>query len=116
MDPSKSEPGQPPRCLFCEWSGGDVVELQTNEGVKPICQSCLVVVNIGVDSLGEAHPGVLVPLIRSCVAQTVGVIMGQFLEKMIQVLSDCAEQGMTLAEKSAVIQQTVASMTNNQKS
>lgn len=99
MDPTKVS-----RCLFCEWEGGDVVEIPTNEGPKAVCQSCLVVVNIGVDSLGAAHPGVLVPLIRSCVAQTVGVMMATFMEKMIQILSACAEQGMSLAEKAAVIQ------------
>lgn len=103
MDQSPT-PKPPPRCLLCEWSGGDVLELPTDEGVKTICQSCLVVVNLGVTDLGSAHPGVLVPLIRSCVAQSVGAIMGQFTEKLIQVLSACAEQGMSLAEKSAVIQ------------
>jgi len=101
----QSQTPEPPlRCLLCEWSGGDVLEVPTNDGIKTICQSCLVVMNIGVSDLGSAHPGVLVPLIRSCVAQVVGAIMGQFTEKLIQVLSACAEQGMSLAEKAAVIQ------------
>jgi len=104
-------PSQPLlRCMFCEWTGGDVVEFPTNDGPKPICQSCLVVANIGVDKLGMAHPGVLVPLIRSCVAQSVSVMMAGFIEKLIQALGACAEQGMTLAEKSALIQSVADAM------
>ena len=110
-NPQTPSPTPPRRCLFCEWEGGDVVEVPTDDGKKTlVCQSCFIIANIGVDNLGSAHPGVLIPVIRSCVAQAVGAIMGQFMEKMIQVLSACAEHGMSLSEKSAVIKSAAEEM------
>jgi hypothetical protein len=93
----------PKQCDVCNWVGDDVNEFLTNSGKKSFCQSCVVVLNLGVDNLAEAHPGILVPLIRSCVAQSVSVIMGHFIEGMLQVLQACVDNGVLVQQQAAVL-------------
>lgn len=91
------------RCFICSWVGGDVSEIVTEDGPRLVCQSCLAAAVMG-EQLGKVHPATLVPLIRSCVAQTVGVIMGQFLEYLSQLSVAYTENGMSTTERIAVIQ------------
>lgn len=98
------------QCTLCKWSGGDVSEIVTADGSELICQSCLVAVSTNVEKVGDLHPATLVPLIRSCVAQTVGVILGQFIDYLVQISSVCIEQGMSPADRMAAIQLAVSKL------
>lgn len=76
-------------CDFCGWQGADVQKITlTHEKTVFACMACSIAIDTYNHSnklVGKMHPVRLVPIIRSCVAQSVGSIVASIMDHISQI-------------------------------
>jgi len=71
-------------CDSCGWVGEDCEPVPCSDGELQLCMSCrfALVITQEAKTVGKMTPAMLVPLIRSCVSQSVGTIVANVLQQL----------------------------------
>lgn len=95
-------------CAFCGWQGDDVQEVFLgSKKSASVCMSCATAIDVHNQSnklVGKMHPVSLVPIIRSCVAQSVGSIVASIVDHISQIPTreELSEVVKKLQEKGSI--------------
>lgn len=81
-----SDPEEQQACVSCGWIGLDNEIIKTPDGDYLLCMACQMAATITqeVKTVGKMTPVMLVPLIRSCVSQSVGAIVAQVMRQLAE--------------------------------